>query len=128
IDIDAVEGRQISDGIQAIRDRHDSGQLGDIVVVHLGDNGYFSDRLFDELMDLLDGRQVVIVNDTVPRRWEGSNNDILAAGVGRYPNATLADWNAVSADRPDLFYEDGLRVRAAGADAYVAVIATAIAR
>jgi hypothetical protein len=126
IDIDAVQGRQISAGIKTLRARHDSGRLGDVVVVHLGNNGYFSTKQFDDMMRALaDVPRVVFLNDKVQRRWEGSNNDIIAAGVQRYPNAVLVDWRGATINHPEYFWKDGIHVRPAGARAYAALVASA---
>ena len=44
---------------------------------------------------------------SVPRAWEDPNNQVIAEGVEKYPNAVLVDWHSASADRPELFYKDG---------------------
>jgi len=70
-------------------------------------------------------RRVVFVNLHVPRSWEQPNNGVIAAGVGRYPNAVLVDWHSASAGRPDLFWDDGIHLRPAGAAVYAGLIAAA---
>ena len=97
------------------------------MIVHLGNNGTFTARQFDETMQALQGvRRVVFVTVKVPRPWEGPNNAVLAAGVTRYPNAVLADWQAASAGRPDYFATDGIHLGAAGARAYAGLIAGSV--
>jgi len=127
IEIDASTSRQVAPGIVTLRERRAAGQLGDVVVVHLGNNGTFTARQFDETMQALEGvRRVVFVTVKVPRPWEGQNNAVLAAGVARYPNAVLADWQAASAGRPDYFAADGIHLGANGARAYAGLIAGAV--
>ncbi|MEX1255647.1 MAG: acyltransferase family protein [Dehalococcoidia bacterium] len=127
ISIDAALDRQVSAGIDLLRFWKASGQLGDTVIVHLGTNGTFSADQFDEMMQVLSDRGLVVfINVRVPRDWEAQNNDVLADGVSRYPNARLVDWHAWSATRRDLFYDDATHVKPAGADLYAALIAAAL--
>lgn len=124
VEVSAKLGRAVSAGIALLRERRDAHQLGQIVVVHLGNNGPFSAKQFDELMQVLSGvRRVVIVNNKVPRTWEEKNNSVLADGVKRYPNAVLVDWYGVSAGRPDFFWSDGMHLRPEGARVYATLVA-----
>ena len=121
--IDAEIGLQVQDAIAILRQRQAAGQLGDVVVVHVGNNGPLSAEEFDEIMSILAGaREVVFVNVKVPRRWEDPNNGVLAEGVGRYPNAVLADWYGFSQERPQLFWDDGMHLRPEGGQAYAGLI------
>lgn len=126
--IDAQVGFQAEDIIQVLRSRRDSGQLGNIVVVHIGNNGPISREEFDEIMAALDGTErVVFVNDRVPRPWEAPNNEILAKGVRRYPGkAVLVDWHGATEGREELFWDDGIHPRPEGARLYARLIAEKI--
>jgi hypothetical protein len=127
IEVDAKVSRQASAAIKLVRARRDAGQLGDVVVIHIGSNGPFSAEKFDDLMAQLAGvRRVVIVTVKVPRRWEGPNNAMLVEGATRYPNVVLVDWHAASADHPELFRPDGIHLRPAGARLYADLIAAAV--
>jgi len=127
LDLDAAVGRQATAAIGLLRARRAAGKLGAVVVVHIGDNGTFSARQFDEMMQVLaDVRKVVFVNDKVPRPWETLNNSVLVEGVKRYPNAVLVDWRAASLSQPDLFWNDGIHLRPEGARAYAGLIAAYI--
>ncbi|BBL79498.1 acyltransferase [Rubrobacter xylanophilus] len=123
--IDAQVGFQAEDIIQTLESRRASGQLGNIVVVHIGNNGPISREEFDEIMSVLDGvERVVFVNDRVPRGWETRNNEILAEGVRRYPErAVLVDWHGATEGREELFWEDGIHPRPEGARLYARLIA-----
>jgi peptidoglycan/LPS O-acetylase OafA/YrhL len=124
IEIDAEVGRQVSAAIDLLRAYRDAGRLGDVVVVHMGNNGTFSASQFDQMMEVLAGvRRVVFVNLRVPRSWEGPNNTVLAEGVARYPNTVLVDWHTASADRPDFFWSDQIHLRPEGAQYYAQLIA-----
>ena len=102
---------------------YNAGQLGDVVVVHIGNNSPFSPSQFDEMMELMAGvSRVVFVNLKVPRGWEGPNNAVLAEGVTRYPSAVLADWYSASVDHPE-FFLDGVHLRPEGVQAYAQLMA-----
>jgi len=127
IRIDAAVGRQVSTSINILRGHRAAGRLGTVVVVHLGDNGTFTAKQFDEIMQILTGvRRVVFVNVQVPRPWENPNNTVLAEGVKRYPNAVLVDWHTASGNRPELLWIDGIHLRSEGAQLYANLVATAI--
>ncbi len=124
LNIDAEIGMQPAKAIDLLRARRDAGQLGQVVVVHVGNNGVFTSAQFDEMMQVLSGVPTVLfVNVKVPRPWEGPNNDVLAGGVSRYSNAKLLDWRRESENRPDLFWDDGIHLRPEGQQLYADLIA-----
>ena len=121
--VDAEVGMQVYTAIDILKARGARGQLGEVVVVHLGNNGTFTEEQFDEIMRTLSGvDRVVFVNVKVPRTWERPNNRVISEGVQRYPNAVLVDWHSASADRPELFYKDGYHLRPAGQRIYAGLI------
>jgi len=123
--VDAQVGLQVYAATDILRSRRASGQLGDVVIVHLGNNGTFTKGEFDEIMHILSGvDRVVFVNVKVPRPWEGPNNEVIAEGVQRYPNAVLVDWYSASVDRPELFYRDGYHLRPEGQQIYADLISS----
>ena len=127
IQVNAAIKRQAKAAIAILREQRAAGQLGEVVVIHLGNNGVVRTRQFDELMQVLaDVRLVVVVNSKTPRAWLAANNRVLAAGVQRYSNAVLVDWHAASAGRPELFWKDGIHLRPAGARFYASLIAAQI--
>jgi lysophospholipase L1-like esterase len=127
VQVDAEVGRQAVHAVRTLRERHEAGQLGTVVVVHLGSNGLFREEQFDEIMQVLnDVRWVMFVNVRVLRRWQEPVNRMLAEGVGRYANAEVIDWNATSADRPELLRDDGVHLSTEGAQVYAELIASCI--
>jgi peptidoglycan/LPS O-acetylase OafA/YrhL len=121
--MDAEVGLQASAAIDILRWRRASGQLGEVVIVHIGNNGIFTAEQFDEMMRVLAGvRRVVFVNVNVPRAWASPNNVVLAEGVRRYPNAVLVDWYSASVDHPEYFVEDGVHLRIRGQRVYTDLI------
>jgi hypothetical protein len=125
--IDARGSRQAPEAIGILQQLSASGKLGDMVIVHIGNNGYFAAEHFDEMMRALEGtRKVLVVNVTVPdgKSWV-PNNEVLADGVRRYPDrAVLVDWYAASAGHPE-YFSDGIHLTPRGARAYANLIAAA---
>lgn len=122
--MDAEVGTQVFYAIDILRWRRDAGQLGDVVIVHLGSNGTFTKTQFDEMMEVLgDDRKVVFVNVKVPLSWEGPNNAVISEGVARYPNTVLVDWYSASASHPEYFAEDGVHLQTQGQRLYADMIA-----
>ena len=121
--VNAEVGFQAADAVVVLQQRETAGQLGDKVVIHIGNNGPIRTAEFDEMMRIIgEEREAVFVNVKVPRNWELRNNAVIADGVERHPNATLADWYGASVERPELFWEDGMHLRPEGAGVYTDLI------
>lgn len=122
----AAVSRPFGGSVEVATAYRDAGQLGDVVVVHMGTNGLITSGEFDALMDALRSvKRVVVVNVKVPRRWEGPDNDEIRAGVARWPNAVMLDWNAEGNAHPQWFWDDGYHLRPEGAAVYADLIAKA---
>src|SRR2546425_11611020 len=127
-DIDAAIGRQAQTALDILEERRSAQALGDAVIIHIGNNGTFTTNQFDAMMQALADRRVVIfVNVKVPRSWEEPNNQVIADGVHRYSNAALVDWHSASADRPELFQDDGIHLRGEGVQLYASLITKELA-
>jgi peptidoglycan/LPS O-acetylase OafA/YrhL len=125
--IDAEVGMQAYTAVEVLDARRAAGELGKVVVVHIGNNGVYTEKEFDQTMQALAGvRRVVFVNVNVPRAWEEPNNEVISEGVGRYPNVVLADWYSASVDHPEYFVEDGVHLQIKGQKVYAALIADQI--
>ena len=124
---DAAVSRQVVDGLSLLRLWRDIGYLGDTVVVHLGNNGVFTDQQFDEMMEILDGiPNVFVVNTRNTFGWQEGVNATLSRGAARYPNVELVDWHAASGPNGVWFWNDGMHLRPEGAQAYAALLAPRI--
>jgi peptidoglycan/LPS O-acetylase OafA/YrhL len=125
--MDAAVGLQASEAIGILRSRQATGELGEVVIVHIGNNGIFTAEQLDEMMGVLaEAHRVVLVNVNVPRPWALPNNEVLAEGAQRYPNAVLVDWYSASVDHPEYFVEDGVHLQVEGQLVYADLISDRI--
>ncbi len=125
--VDASVSRQWSAGETLVQQLKASGQLGAVVIIGLGTNGPITTSDFDAMMTQLSGAsRVVFVNVHVDRTWQDPNNAVLAAGVARYPNAVLADWNTLASQNPSWLYSTAthLPINGPGAQALAALVAS----
>lgn len=125
--IDAVQGRQSWTAADLLSTYLAAGRIGQVVVIHLGNNYTFTPQQVDDIMGVLGGvRRVILVNVKVPREWESATNAALANAPKKYANAALVDWRAASVSHPEYFWDDGMHLRPEGASAYARLIAAAI--
>jgi hypothetical protein len=122
ISINAVVGRQWNAGMAVLASLRAQGRLPGVVIVALGSNGRITASMFDQMMQVCAGaKRVVFMTVTGPLI---GNNPILRAGVAHYPNAALADWNALAKSHPSWFAPDHVHVGPAGATALGEVLAS----
>ena len=127
LNMDAEVGRSPSTAVEVMRALYARGELGNVVIIHIGNNGFFTEQQIDDIMWMVgEARLVVFVNVKVPRRWESPNNITMAQKIQQYPNAVLIDWYSASINRPELFYTDGVHLRPEGTQAYAALIAAVL--
>jgi len=122
IDVDAVVGRQFSAGIADVTMRLAAGHLGQEVILGLGTNGPIAPQQFDDMMQLLRGRRVIVVNVHVARPWADEVNGVLNQGVQHWPNAVLVDWSTFSESHPELFGSDGIHLEPAAGAVYADLV------
>ena len=121
--VDARVGRQVSECLQILTLWRDRGVLGDVVVVHIGNNGTFNEDQFNQMKDILSGvPKVIFINNKVPRSWESGNNQVIANGVASMPNAVLIDWKSAGDGHPEWFAKDGMHLQTNGAQEYAWMI------
>ena len=123
IDLDAAVGRQVSQAIRLLEQRKAEGQLGNIVLLHLGNNGKFSAKQFDRIMEVVGPeRRVVFLTLKVDRSWEGANNEVIREGAERHRQAFLVDWRSALEKHPEVLWNDGTHLRPERASFYVALL------
>ena len=121
--VDALESRQFKHADNVARALRAKGDLGDIVVLHLGTNGAFSADTWDEVMtELSDRDRVIVLTVKVPRRWESAVNDAIRSGQERWPEVEVIDYKAFGDSHPELYAGDGVHLTAAGSALYADLI------
>jgi peptidoglycan/LPS O-acetylase OafA/YrhL len=123
--VDAAVSRQFKDGVASIQSLADQGRLGDVVVVHLGTNGYIgSDGLTQMMETLADVPQVLILTVDAPGvEWIEQNNSLIYAAADTYANVELLDWYGLNDACPgDCFAVDGYHLRPDGQRYYTQLI------
>ena len=124
IDLDAAVGRQVTEVIALLREREANGLLGDVLLLHIGNNGEFTDEQFDRIVDLAGPRRrVVFLTVKVTREWEDANNAVIARGAERHPRAVVVDWRTAVLERPDVLWTDDTHLRPEGARLYATLLA-----
>ena len=115
-------GRQITELIEVARtDQQFVGQSP--VVLNLGNNNRLVEADIISLMEIVKNQpKIIVVNTAVPRFWKEANNQLIADVVNRYPNTTIVDWSAISANHPEFFATDGVHLNPPGVNAYVSAI------
>lgn len=115
LEIDAAIGRQGKDGLNRLHELKERNELADIVIIHLGTNGYLYEGQVREVMGLLSTvQQLVFINVKAPRRWEKSNNELLKNLSKEFPNIKLMDWHALSQSHKEYFGKDHIHLTKKG--------------
>ncbi len=125
--VDAVVGRQAGSLPSGIAQLRQIGELGQKVVIHVGDNGLFLRSSLDAaLNELSDRTRVVLVTVRVPRRWQDPVNGLLRSVAAAHHNVVIADWYQASAGHPEYFVHDGVHLTSPGIAAFAGLIAHAL--
>jgi peptidoglycan/LPS O-acetylase OafA/YrhL len=122
--LDAVVGRQPRAFPQVIKGLRLQHRIHEVVIIHMGTNGYVSAPILRHVLAQLTAvDRVVLVTVHVPRPWtNGSNVMINKIGL-RYKNVRIADWGTYANGHPGWFVKDGAHLTPSGAKAYAALIA-----
>lgn len=121
--IDAAVGRTVPEALVILRRWAADGELGDVVLIHIGNNGPFSVEEFEEMVDLVGpDRTLILINLAVPRDWEGPNNEVIASGAARHGGIPVVNWHAAAESHPGLLWDDGVHLRPVGAEFYTDLV------
>ena len=126
VDVDAEVSRGVPAAIEVLREIVERGALGDELLVHIGHNSVFTPEEVDEFMELAGGRPTVFLTVKVPLAWEDSNNEVMRQAMERYPNLKVVEWEKLVANRPELFWDDGVHLRPEGAQFYARFVLAAL--
>jgi hypothetical protein len=125
--VDATESRQAYKGPALLRQK--AGSLPENVIVHLGTNGTFPLGTCKALVRAAGSdRRVFLVNVSVPRSWERSNNAVIRECAGAFPKdrVHVIDWHGLAAQHRGWLYSDRIHLRPAGASGYARMIDAAV--
>lgn len=123
---DGEVGRQATGVLAAIQNvwpiSADNG-----VILNIGNNGYIGDSTLESILSLLSRqKRVVVINASVPRRWQTPNNELISRVALNFPNVRIADWRTASEGHPDYFLGDGVHLSQDGVTALVDCIIGAV--
>ena len=125
--IDAKLRRQFTEGVEEVRKLREQGQLGQVVIVHLGTNGRPRDSDVDALMaELAAVPYVLLVTVRMPKRWEGETNQALWDAARRHPTVRVVDWYAYSEGHREWFASDATHMKTSGARAYAELLTASL--
>ncbi|WP_147532948.1 acyltransferase family protein [Bacillus marasmi] len=125
--VDGKVGRQLIHAAQEIAILQSNGNLGNVIIIHLGTNGPFTMEQLQTLYGSLGNpKQTIFVNTRVPRPWEAEVNNTLAKFVLTTPKTTLVDWYTNSANQPSYFAPDGVHLTGEGASVLANLMNNAI--
>jgi peptidoglycan/LPS O-acetylase OafA/YrhL len=123
--VDAQESRQFGDYLPQLQALKESGQVPEVVVVHLGTNGNINEDDAHEFFELLaDVPKVLVLTNWVDRSWTEANNELILSLPAEFPNVTPGYWHQLAPECSGDCYaaEDGFHLSADGADYYTALI------
>ena len=103
-----------------LADLRNSGKLGDILILALATNTVYTDRRIDNIMDIVENREVYWVNHVGGD--DSTFNSKFAEYSKKYPNIHIVKWDEVSKGHPEYFYADGIHTKGSGTNAYANVI------
>lgn len=120
--LDAVESRQFADSLDQLDALAAENQLGDVIVIHLGNNGAAPGDAVGRIVAAAGDRRVVMLTVRVPRRWEQQVNDTVRQAAADHTNIDLLDWQAVANAEPGLLLGDGVHLTDAGQLRYAELV------
>jgi hypothetical protein len=112
--VDAEVGRQFSTALGIVRHYRARGRLPGRVVIALGTNGYATRTACHRAVRAAEDRTVYLVNNRVPRAWQGRNNRVLRSCAQDFRRAHLINWYGQSRGHPAWIASDGYHLTSMG--------------
>lgn len=125
--INAKESRQVTEGLEIIREMEQNKSLGDTVVIALGTNGPFTLAEGQEIINALSGREiywVTVYGDYL--QWQDEVNQNIYTLQERNPQMQIIDWASEVAYHGEWLYEDGIHPNPQGEVYYASLIADSV--
>ena len=126
----AEESRTFDDGVDAIERLAANGDVGDVVVIHLGVNqDTVEPSDLDQMMALLEDVPTVLwITNRLDEEYVYRTNAMIKELPSRYSNARVLDWASVGNNCTGncFFPADNLHLDGDGREFYAAQIAEAV--
>lgn len=128
-DVDARGSRRVAAVAQELAAK---ATLPRQVIVHTGTNGGADPPDLDKVMRVVGSRQQIIwvtvqlPDNTGRYTFEESTNAAIRALPRLYPNAHVADWNALSNDHPGWTWGDGIHLTPDGCRGFARMVANEV--
>ena len=105
---DTKISRQFSTLPGIVLNLKNEGRIKTAIVVHLGTNGKFREKDFDDVIEMADGKDVFFINTAHKDPWEQEVNQLLKEKVEQYKdkNVFLIDWYSHAKGKNQYFYKD----------------------
>lgn len=123
--IDAVFGRTILGGLDALIYLEETDQLGEVLIFSLGTNSYISE---ENCLDL------IAHSNDLPTFWistfgvSNDSNEVMKRVISRYDNAFYIDWETIAKENINTYIStDGLHPTEEGSKVYAKLIADTVA-
>lgn len=131
VKVEAQENRTMAEGARLIEQKAQEGSLPPRVVVALGTNAPFGEKVLDRIMRAAGPERAVYwatveLPATDQYAYEDTVNQRLRAMPGRWPNAHVIDWNA--SVLPEGLYPDGIHLNPDGCQAYSTLVLQGVER
>ena len=124
--MDAVFGRTIYEGINALVELEEEGKLGNVTVFSLGTNCQTFDEDYEALIEHSDGRPVFFISTY---GVTNDSNQIMRRVAGRHANAFYIDWETPALQHQyEWILDDHLHPNDEGSYAYAELIRSYINR
>ena len=111
---DCKISRSLYAGEEILRDLKAEGKLSNTLLLCLANNGDYSTSINEELMNIVEDRDVFWINAVGADDPEF--NERFAKFAENYPNLHIIDWVSVSEGHPEYFYYDNIHVMGEGVD------------
>jgi peptidoglycan/LPS O-acetylase OafA/YrhL len=125
--INAVVSRQMSAGVQVVRQLAASGKLRPVLLLGLGTNGNMSTGEINQVRAAIGpDRWLVLINTYEPRTWQQPVNAMIDAAARRDPHVLLVNWHAAIARHTGMLRDDDVHPLPPGAVLYAQLIRSAL--
>lgn len=127
---DTKIGRQFSTLPGIVSKLKEKDGIKSVLVVHLGTNGKFRERDFDDVVEMADGKDIFFINTVHKDPWEKEVNQLLAEKVQQYQGKGkkiyLIDWYSYAKNERKYFYKDRTHLNDEGQKFYADFITSEI--